>query len=321
MYDKKAASNDAAFVFKKKVLSFGIHLYHKYKPLKRFIFSIALLLPLLVQGQAHHEAGLTVGVANYYGDLQDKMFPNYGYKPMGGLFYKYFMSPRVGIRLGANYTNLTAADSLSEVPVKRQRNLRFSTRIFEMHAGLEVNIRPIDLDRKSRVTPYVFAGVSVFYSNPYTDGLRGEKVYLRPLSTEGQGIPVYPDRKEYSVINAAFPIGGGMKFFLGRTLTLTTELGFRYTNTDYIDDVSKSYVNMDTLMAYRSKQAVQMAYRGNTVVGADPNYNPNYQYQRGDSRANDWYWFGSVSVGIYLKSFGNLPKYIKTKCFQPFSDN
>ena len=289
--------------------------------MKRFIFSLAFLLPLLVNGQAHHEAGLTVGVANYYGDLQDKLFPNYGYKPMAGIFYKYFMSPRVGIRLGAAYSNLSAADSLSEVPVKRQRNLRFSTHLFEMHAGLEVNFWPIDIDRRSRVTPYLFGGVSVFYTNPFTDGMRGERVYLRPLSTEGQGIPVYPDRKEYNVVNTAFPIGGGMKFFLGRTLIITTELGFRYTNTDYIDDVSKSYVNLDTLMAYRSKQAVQLAYRGNTVPGADLNYNPNYQYQRGDSRANDWYWFGSISVGVYLHAFGNLPKYIKTKCMQPFSRN
>ena len=284
--------------------------------MKRFILSLAFLLPVLAQGQAHHEVGLTAGVSNYYGDLQDKLFPNYGYKPMGGIFYKYFMSPYVGFRLGAAYTSLTAADSLSDIKVKRERNLRFGTHLFELHGGLEVNFFPITLER-ARVSPYVFAGVSLFYSNPFTDGLRGERVYLRPLSTEGQGIPVYPDRKEYSVINAAFPIGGGFKFFMGQSIVLTTELGFRYTNTDYIDDVSKSYVNLDTLMAYRSKQAVQLAYRGNTVPGADQNYNPNYQYQRGDSKGNDWYWFANISVGVYLKAFGNVPKWITTKCFQP----
>jgi hypothetical protein len=308
-------------LFSGKRYYLSVFIFIKNKPLKRFIFSLAFLLPFLAQGQAHHEVGLSVGVANYYGDLQDKLFPGYGYKPMGGVSYKYFMSPRVGIRLGANYANLTGADSLSEVPVKRQRNLRFATHLFEVSAGLEVNLWPIDLDRRSRVTPYIFGGVSAFYTNPYADGPRGERVYLRPLSTEGQGIPTYPDRKQYGVINAAFPIGGGMKFFMGRTLVMTTELGFRYTNTDYIDDVSKSYVNLDTLMAYRSQLAVQMAYRGNTVQGADPNYHPNYQYQRGDSRANDWFWFGSVTVAVYLEAFGNLPKYIKTKCLQPFSDN
>lgn len=285
--------------------------------MKRFLLSLAFLLPLCAQAQQHHEIGLMAGVSNYYGDLQNKMFPNYGYKPMGGIVYKYFMSPHVGLRFGATYTSLTAADSLSDIPVKKERNLRFATNLFEVHGGLELNLLPIDVDRM-KVTPYIFGGVSVFYYNPYTDGPNQERVYLRPLSTEGQGLSQYPDRKEYSLVNAAFPFGGGLKFFVGKTLMITTELGFRYTTTDYLDDVSKSYVNMDTLFAYKGRQAVDLSYRGDETKSWDGHYYPNYKYQRGDSKANDWYWFGGISVAIYFRAFGNVKEYWQTHCPRVF---
>lgn len=271
-----------------------------------------LMLPLFAQAQKHHEIGLFAGVSNYYGDLQDKLFPSYGYKPNVGVIYKYFMHPRVGLRLGANYTRLTAADSLSDIPVKRARNLRFETGLFEVHGGIEINLFAVDIDR-AKVSPYIFAGIGVFYYNPYTDGMNGEKVYLRPLSTEGQGIPTYPDRKQYNLVNASFPIGGGLKFFVGKTLMITTELGFRYTTTDYLDDVSRSYVNPDTLFAYRSQQSVDLAFRGDEVYGWDGNYK-NYKDQRGDSKANDWYWYGGISIAVYFNAFGNVADYWQTKC-------
>ncbi|MBN9485028.1 MAG: hypothetical protein BGO70_05095 [Bacteroidetes bacterium 43-93] len=288
--------------------------------MKRFILSLALLTPFFAYAQPHHEVGLTAGVANYYGDLQNKMFPKEGYRPMAGIVYKYFFNPHLGIRFGASYASVTAADSLSDVKVKQDRNLRFATNIFEVHGGFELNILQIEKDR-SKITPYIFAGLSIFHFNPYTDGLNGEKVYLRPLSTEGQGIPVYPDRKEYKLTNIAFPVGGGMKFLVGKQLFITTELGFRYTNTDYLDDVSKSYVNLDTLRAYKGQQAVNLAYRGDEkndwyskMQNETNKQYPNYKYQRGDSKSNDWYWFGNVTITIYLDAFGNAKRYWQADC-------
>ena len=273
---------------------------------------------MCLHAQEHHEIGLTTGVANYYGDLQDKVFPSYGYKPMVGIVYKYFMSPHIGLRFGATYATVTAADSLSDIPADRARNLSFATHIFEVHGGLELNFLPIEVNRM-KVTPYVFGGIAAFYFNPYAKDPDGQTVYLRPLSTEGEGLPMYPDRKEYSMVNVAFPIGGGMKFFVGKTLMITTELGFRYTNTDYLDDVSKTYVNLDTLAAYRGKLAAQMSYRGNTVANSDQNYKPNYGDQRGYSQSNDWYWYGNITVTIYFRAFGNLKDQL-LKCPKLFKD-
>lgn len=265
-----------------------------------------------IGNENHHEIGIAMGVANYYGDLQSKFWASYGYQPMGGIVYKYFMTPRIGLRVGASYSNLTAADSLSNIPVNKARNLSFRTHLFEVHGALEFNFLPIDIFRR-KATPYIFAGISAFYFNPFAEDNTGKRHYLRPLSTEGQGLPMYPDRKQYSLVNMAFPVGGGFKFFIGKKIMLTTELGFRYTNTDYIDDVSRSYVNLDSLQAYKGVLARSMAYRGNALPGWSGD-NPNYGFQRGDTKSNDWYWYGNITVAIYFRAFGNPREYLKTKC-------
>ena len=289
--------------------------------MKRILLSLALFLPLCLQAQPgftnigameHHEIGLTVGVSNYYGDLQPKLFPGYGYQPMAGIVYKYFMSPHVGLRFGASYTNLSAADSLSNIPINQARNLSFATHLFEFHGAIEINFLPIEVMRH-KATPYIFGGIAAFYYDPYALDPNGNKIFLRPLSTEGEGLPMYPERKQYSLVNMAFPFGGGFKFFIGKTIMLTTEIGFRYTNTDYLDDVSKSYVNLDTLQAYKGKLARQMSYRGNTLKSWDGD-NPNYGFQRGDTKSNDWYWYGNLTVTIFFRAFGNPKEYLKTKC-------
>ena len=289
--------------------------------MKRYILSLAFLLPALAQAQKHHEAGLSFGVANYYGDLQDKIFPSSGYKPMIGVSYKMFMNPHVGLRFGAAYTTLSGADSLSDIKANYLRNLNFTTRVIEAHAGVEYNFWPIDRVR-SRVSPYLFAGVGVFYSNPYTNGMNGEKVYLKPLSTEGQGLPMYPDRKPYSNINVSFPFGAGMKFLVNKTLVISAEVGFRPTTTDYLDDVSKSYINLDTLTKYKGAQAAKLSYRGDKSSGWKEGNNGNgngqsyvdYGFKRGDSRSNDWMWFGNITIAIYLKASGNSRTYWQTTC-------
>lgn len=289
--------------------------------MKRILLSFALLAPFFSGAQRHHEAGLSFGVSNYYGDLQELRFPNEGYHPMVGVSYKMYANPRVGFRFGASYTTISTADSLSDVHAVKLRNLNFGTRVIEAHAGIEYSFWPVDPVR-SRISPYLFAGVGVFYSNPFTNGMNGEKVFLRPLSTEGQGLPPYPDRKVYSNVNASFPFGAGVKFLVNKTMVISGEIGFRPTTTDYLDDVSKSYVNLDTLAKYKGTQSVQLSYRGNKATGWDsyPTGNGNgqsyvdYGYKRGDSRTNDWYWFANVTLSIYLKASGNSNTYWQTNC-------
>ena len=278
----------------------------------RLFFYCSLLLPLTLPAQEHQEVGIMAGVANYYGDLQQSWAPNYGYKPMGGILYKYFMNPNIGIRTGLSYTNLTAADSLSKNPAQIARNLSFATHLIEFHAALEINFLPIEI-KKAHFSPYIFGGMAVFYYNPYALDPQGQKIYLRPLSTEGEGLPQYPDRKEYSLVNMSFPFGGGLKFFISKTILLAFELGYRYTNTGYLDDVSKSYVDLNVLNAAKGYVAAEMSYRGNTLPGWNGEYPVDGQ-SRGNPSANDWYWYGNLTLTIFFRQLHGSNDPQKTDC-------
>lgn len=279
------------------------------------------MLPLLAFGQSdkrHHEIGLWVGASNYHGDLQHEWVPTgikegKTYQPSGGLIYKYYFNPSLGLRFGASYIRITAADSLSPVRADQLRNLSFANNIVEAYGAVEWNFLPLDFHR-FKVSPYLFAGIGAFYGSPFAEDRDGKKVQLRDLGTEGQGLPNYPDRKIYPLVNPMFPIGGGVKFFVSNTFMISAEVGLRYTATDYLDDVSRTYVNMDTLMAYRGQASVDMSYRGNErSYQWDGNY-PNHKFHRGDYSNNDWYWTVGLTGTLYFDAFGNMKKYLQTQC-------
>lgn len=285
--------------------------------MKRLLLSCLIALPLFASAQKHHEIGIWGGVSNYHGDLQTQWVPtgvqnSATYKPSGGIIYKYFVNPNVGFRFGASYISITGADSLSNIAANKLRNLSFANNMVEVYGGFELNLLPIDME-KFHFTPYIFGGIGAFYGKPFAMDGNQEKVNLRDLGTEGQGLPMYPDRKTYPLVNAMFPFGGGVKCFVGNTVMISAEVGLRYTTTDYIDDVSRSYVSMDTLLAYKGQKAVDLSYRGNTQEKWDGNY-PNYKFQRGDYKKNDWYWTVGLSVTVYFDAFGNVKQYIQTKC-------
>lgn len=291
--------------------------------MKRILLFCLLAIPfsLWAQEGKHQEAGLKFGAANYYGDLQTEVVP-WGrqsaktYRPSVGIVYKNFFNPRVGLRFEMNYARLTAADSLSNNRANQLRNLDFTNDVVDLFGALEVNFLPVDI-HKFKVSPYVFAGIGAFYSNPYSKDLDGEKQYLRRLGTEGQGLPGYPDRKHYSTIHAMIPFGGGIKFLIGQTFVLSAEATIRYAATDYIDDVSRSYVNLDTLLAYRGAKSVEMAYKGNQLRDWDGNY-PNYEFHRGDHKMNDWYWTVGITATIYFDAFNRLRNNRQTNCPRVF---
>jgi hypothetical protein len=91
-----------------------------------------------------------------------------------------------------------------------------------------------------RFTPYVSLGLGVFSFDPYAF-LAGQKYLLRPLGTEGQGSALYPNKKPYSPIALCIPFGVGMKYALNESTNVFGEISYRFTNTDYLDDVSGTY--------------------------------------------------------------------------------
>jgi len=58
------------------------------------------------------------------------------------------------------------------------------------------------------------------------------------LGTEGQGSAVYPNLKPYSSTALCFPLTIGIKKALNERMNIFAEVSYRFTNTDYLDDVS-----------------------------------------------------------------------------------
>ncbi len=185
------------------------------------------------------EFGFNLGASQYFGDLNPNPRFNTPNIAFGAFFSKQFGN-YVAVRLAANYTFLGYSDRYNSYnEFMYRRNLSFNTNIYELDVQGDFNFfKFVPGSANDRFTPYITFGVGSFYFNPYTY-LNGQKIYLRPLGTEGQGVPGYP--KEYSPLAVCFPIGVGIKYNINRRMNLGAEIVYRFTTTDYIDDVSGTY--------------------------------------------------------------------------------
>lgn len=266
----------------------------------KYIGLLLLLIPFTGSSQKLH-ADLSIGISNYQGDLQGNRFTLSQSKPAIGLGASYDLTDKFIIRAGFTYGKIEGNDKNNKRAKGIEfRNLNFKSNITELHAGLEYNL--FDLSYRD-VSPYIFGAVAVYHFNPYTKDITGNKVFLKPLSTEGQGLTQYPDRKPYKLTQFAIPFGGGLKFSLSENLQAGVELGFRKLFTDYLDDVSMNYVDSATLFGQRGQQAVDLAYRGDEVTGG-PSY-PVDGAQRGNPKFKDWYYFSVIRISYKLNNRKN----------------
>ena len=237
------------------------------------------------------------GMANYSGDLQARAITFQQARYSIGAWLSYDLNPKIMLRGGLHYANVQAADKYQSNPQNQLRNLSFATNIWELHAGAEYHFLGMD----TRVfSPYVFGGLAAFHYNPYAFDTAGNKVFLKPLSTEGQGIAGYPDRKPYNLIQIAIPFGLGVRMMLTDRIDVGAEFGYRKTFTDYMDDVSRSYIDPTLLLAQRGPKAVEMSYRTHELPthGSDP-YPVNLE-KRGSPKYKDNYYFFGLTFSYRL---------------------
>lgn len=153
------------------------------------------------------------------------------------------------------------------------RNLNFQSLIYEFYTAIEFNFLKAFARKKDfAIQPYFVVGAGMFHFNPYTY-YRGTKVYLQPVGTEGQGLPGYA--KNYSLYALCVPVGAGFRFHISPHLSMCFELINRYTNTDFIDDVSGQYPDAKTIVANKAPGAanitIQLSDRRSEL---DPNKTP-----------------------------------------------
>ena len=283
----------------------------------KHIAYILFLLPLL--GLNPHakaqtwlgksEIGYTVGGMNYIGDLNNQSMFGKVSLAMGG-YYRLNFDERWSLRVDIDYGHVGGDKDYIE-----RRNLSFHSYMLEGSLRAEFNFFPFSMRDDHFVwTPYIFGGLGFFAYNPkayYTDPLSGESDWyeLQPLCTEGQGTQAAPDRATYSLKQVSMPFGVGVKYHPSKSLTLSAEYGFRKTWTDYIDDVSTTYVDNSQIAYYNGTVAAALADRSGEV---EPGYQNAPGVKRGDDSLDDWFAYFNVSVSLKLDYiFGWM---LKKKC-------
>lgn len=262
------------------------------------VLSFVLLLgSLTASAQYGWEAGGWAGVSYYFGDLNTNFRLN---RPAlaGGINARYNFNKRLCMKLAASYGQVSADDAESENIFERARNLNFQSDIIDGTAQFEFNFFTYTHGSKDEFyTPYLFAGLSVFHFNPQTE-FGGELVDLRPLGTEGQF-----KGEEYSQVSAALAYGAGMKIDLSYRWSINVEISARRLMTDYLDDVSTVYPDLDDLARARGDDAAALSDRSILIEGVNDTSIGEPGRQRGNSEDNDSFVFVGVSFMYY---FGDL---------------
>jgi Domain of unknown function (DUF6089) len=259
------------------------------------LLTVSLLFVSATQAQKFHVTAFG-GFANYQGDLKNKKFTLDGAYPAFGAGLLYEITEKIYARANVTFGKVSGDDKKNAK--NTVRNLSFSSPVTDIHLGLEYHFFSL---YSRAITPYAFAGVSNFSFNPSAKDSAGNKVFLQPLSTEGQGF--YQDRKPYKLNQFAFAFGGGLKFAFSDNFRIGVEVGLRKTSTDYLDDVSTTFVDENLLLTNRGPKAVELAFRGDELKSG-LTY-PSDGAQRGGEKYKDWYYFGGINLAVRLHGSGN----------------
>ncbi|CAN5267279.1 hypothetical protein BH09BAC1_BH09BAC1_30420 [soil metagenome] len=286
--------------------------------MKRFVAILAMWSLMSWSAVAQiGEVGIGVGTSNFLGDLGKKSsnFKSYFgdidgslFRPAVQVYYRHSFSYRFAGKVSLSYGVLEGDDRLSRTKQFRDdawyrsyRNLSFKSFILEAAVTAEFNIlKYAPGSMKYRWTPYVFGGVGLFAFDPKTE-YNGEWVRLQPLGTEGQGLPNYPERRKYALVQPSLPLGLGIKFNINKAWSIGLEMGHRITFTDYLDDVSSNYVSYNDFSSYYGSERAIMAYelsRRSTELDPEGKYGSITKpgEVRGNPKSNDSYLFTVVSV-------------------------
>jgi len=189
---------------------------------KLALLSAAMFLSLATSAQQRatltqkSEVGGGIGTFNYAGDLIRLYDPSQSSLALTG-FYRYNISSVVSFRAGLTGGKLRGSDKKHPIDAfATARNYSFDISIVEASTVFEYHFLDWrDSKRKLRFTPYLMSGLVMF------------------------GMSGHPTKNaEYSNVQMAIPIGGGVKYVLNPKWYLAVEVAWRRTFFDYLDNIS-----------------------------------------------------------------------------------
>jgi len=296
------------------------------------LIAIFLGLSSSLTAQYRWDFGVNLGASNYLGEIggeeetrRDFVFDmklNRTQLTVGG-FARYKFNPQLSANVGINYGRIKGNDYNSKNPARVARNLSFQNDIIELSGRLELTLfYDNDLGGRGYYNPdfkiYAFAGAAVMKHNPKVrymgdiSEFNGELVELQPLKTEGI---------DYDLWQFTVPAGIGIYLTHKKIHRFGFEIGYRTTFTDYLDDVSTTYVSDKDVSQNNDELAYALSNRTNqesidlAAAYAEefdkdvPNFGSFAPGQkRGDVTNNDGYLFTQFSYSYVLKGKSSFYK-------------
>lgn len=261
--------------------------------MKKLLLIGIFVFPLVVNAQ-YWEFGGFLGFSNYSGELaHDPVEVKETHPAIGGIL-RYNINRYITLKGNIYYGTISGTDANADNAADRIRNLSFKSNILDVGFNFEVNLLGFQSNHHLyKTSPYLFAGASVFRFNPkakYND----EWIPLQPLGTEGQGTTKYNDREKYALTQISIPFGLGIKHALDNHWVIGAEFGLRATFTDYLDDVSTTYVEEEILVAAYGQISYELSNRTDEILDNPPDLGPTDP--RGNPTTNDWYMFGGLTI-------------------------
>jgi len=267
-----------------------------------------------------YELGGSLGIMNCLTDLGGKKGIgkkfikdlNFGNTQLAGSIYlSAIYKNAVALRIEGTFGQVKAYDSiLSKVKAstfgRYERNLSFRSTITDFMAVAEIHPLYIfkkydENDELPRYSPYLVAGVGFFSFNPQAK-LLNKWVDLQPLSTEGQGLVEYPNRKPYKLQQMSIPVGLGVKYELSPMLNVRAEAVYRILSTDYLDDVSTTYIDPTAYTNpnnnFSGTKLTNALLLNDRQYELDPTHITTNGDQRGNSKNNDAYFTFNLKIGL-----------------------
>lgn len=275
--------------------------------IKKIVFLFVLsYCSLNLYAQRGVEAGGWLAAVNYFGDLNTNMRLN-RVGPAAGLGIRYNFNERICGKLSGNIGRIEAYDKDSPNLYERARNLHFRSIVADAGAQMEFNFLPyVHGSKDENWTPYLFLGLGVTYFNPKAE-LDGTWHELRPMGTEGQF-----KGEEYYTVAGGWVYGAGLKIDLSYEWSLNIDISARRLFSDYLDDVSSVYPDLDDVEDLRGEFATKFVDRSPELYAEDPAFFTRNNLeapigtegrQRGNSKTKDTYVY--LGIGVYYY-FGDL---------------